>query len=399
MIDGGRSYDLVDTVKRRLAPADSFFSLSASCDGAFPARIADVLRHLSPKLASASERLSEAALSQSPRPFSDPRLPLPHPLDFEWRFTNVSIDCLLRRMNEIAGHRGKLLFVCTPAVALRAFDVNNPRQLIYASRLDDPVTASLQEVCSGRMEFVEVRDDLSSVGAAAALVDPPWYDDIALPLVTQALRGLQEGGGLLMGIPDRLSNCSSAKMLSCIASDAKPFGMECAQLLSGKLRYETPFFELNTLRHLGLRSVHPQWRTGRAVFGRRARTPIPHHRFPVDEGWREVGDGGWRMRLRRCDNKSAGSGLIRFDIRESVSRVATRAPAEECWTVGNRMGFAAPRFAAALSDAPHTTAVREIAEVERKEARSLVTDQEKPEKALEKQSFMLTVRLDPIFSV
>jgi hypothetical protein len=342
--------ELVDTVKRRLATTDSFSSLTASCDGAFPARIADVLLHLSPKMATASERLSEAARSHSLRPFSDPRLPLPHPLDFEWRFSNLSIDELLRRLNIIAGPRGKLLFVCTPAVALRAFDMNNPRPLTYASRLDDPVTAKLKEVCGERMEFVEVRNDLSTVGAAAALVDPPWYDDIALPLVTQALRGLEEGGGLLIAIPDRLTGCSSAPMLTSIAADAKPFGMERAQILVGKLRYETPFFELSTLRHLGLRSVHPQWRTGRTVFGRRTRTPIPYHRFPVDGGWREVGDSSWRMRLRRRDNKQPpGSGTIPLHVRGSVSRAATRAHVEECWTVGNRVACASVAATSALT--------------------------------------------------
>jgi hypothetical protein len=120
MIDSRASCDLVDTVKRQLATVGSFSSLTASCDGAFPARIADVLLHLSPKIAIASDRLSEVARSQPLRPFSDPRLPLPHPLDFEWRFSNVTNDELLCRLSATAGLRGKLLFVCTPAVALRA---------------------------------------------------------------------------------------------------------------------------------------------------------------------------------------------------------------------------------------------------------------------------------------
>src|SRR5262249_48865367 len=161
---------------------------------------------------------------------------------------------------------GKLLFVCTPAVVLQAFDSGNPRQLIYASRTDDAVTRRLKEICSENVKFIDVRDDLSGIAAAAALVDPPWYDDIALPLVTQALRGVKEGGGLLVAIPDRLSGCSSATMLRSITTDPTPFGIECAQQVAGKLRYETPYFELNTLRCLGLRAVHPQWRTGRVVF-------------------------------------------------------------------------------------------------------------------------------------
>lgn len=394
MIDSSDACDLVDTVRRQLSSADSFFSLTASCDGAFPARIADVLVHLSPKMATASERLSEAGRSPPFRPFSDPRLPLPHPLDFEWRFSNVSIDELLCRLNAIAGPRGKLLFVCTPAVALRAFDANNPRRLIYASRLDDPVTAHLKEVCGDGIEFVEVRDDLSFVSAAAALVDPPWYDDIALPLITQALRGLKEGGGLLIGMPDRLSGCSSAPILTSITTDAKPFGMECTHMLSGKLRYETPFFELNTLRHLGLLFVHPQWRTGRVAFGRRTLTSIPDYRFPVDRGWREVGDSSWRMRLRLLGNaQHSESGTIRFDVRRSISRFATCGQAEECWTVGNRVGYASV-VAVSGPEQPRgsaSAAVREIAEVEQREVRHLVTDQEGPENVMENPQIMLSV--------
>jgi hypothetical protein len=403
MIDGCNSGDLLEMVRRQLASANSFSSLTASCDGAFPAKIAEALYHLSPKMASACERLAEADRPHPLRPFSDRRLPLPHPLDFEWRFSNATIDELLRRLNSIAGPRGKLLFVCTPAVALRAADTNNPRRLVYASRMDDPVTLSLWRACRDRMQFIEVRDDLSHVGAAAALVDSPWYDDIALPLVTQALRGLEHGGGLLVGIPDRLSGCNSAPMLSSIATDPSVFGIECARALPGKLRYETPYFELNTLRRLGLYSVHPQWRTGRVVFGRRAQNPIPQHRFPGDGSWCEVGEGSWRVRLRRRENDQwVGSDLVRFDIRESISRRGMGENAEEYWTVGNRVAYVSVRSGpgpAVRPKAPEASTLREIAQIELNEARRLVAYRELPKNVLENPQVALCIREPPIYSV
>jgi hypothetical protein len=402
MTDGCNSSDLLATVKRQLASVNSFSSLTAACDGAFPTKVAEALHHLAPKMSAACERLAEADRPHQVRPFSDVRLPLPHPLDFEWRYSNATVDELLRRLNFTAGPSGKLLLVCTPALALRAVDTKNPRRLIYASRMDDPVTVSLKEACRDRMEFIEVRDDLSHVRAAAALVDPPWYDDIALPLVTQAVRGLEEGGGLLVGIPDRLSGCSSAPILSSIATDARIFGIECARPLPGKLRYETPYFELNTLRRLGLRSVHPQWRTGRAVFGRKACNPIPKYRFPADGSWFEVSDRGWRVRLRRRTNDQfAGWGPIQFDIRESVSRRGTGPPAEECWTVGNRVAYAlasSGHSVAASHRPPETSLLREIAEIELDEARQLVGYGERPKNVLEKYQSAICMGETPIYS-
>jgi hypothetical protein len=393
MTDCRRFGELLEMVKRRLASANSFTSLTALCDGAFPATVAEALRQLSPKIPSAYERLAEAEQSYHLRPFSDRRLPLPHPLDFEWRFSNASIDLLLRKLNSIAGARGKLLFVCAPAVALRAFDAKNPRRLIYASRMDDPVTASLMEVCGDRMEFVEVRDDLSRVDAAAALVDPPWYDDIALPLVTQALRGLEEGGGLLIGVPDRFSGCSSARMLSSMAADARPFGLEGAYLLAGKLRYETPYFELNTLRSLGLHSVHPQWRTGQLVFGRRTRNPVPTHSFPRDNNWGEVRAGGWRARLRRRSGyHSLGCHPILLNIRHSVSRFGTHSGSEECWTVGNRVAYAP------FASGPAAYAIHEIAQLELGEIQVLVADREEAKNAMENRQIMLPAKGHAIYS-
>jgi|ERR1700754_2277911 len=334
------SADLLQVVERQLATTSTFSSLTASCDGAFPARIADVLKHLSPKLALASERLVEAGQTHFARPFCDSRLPLPHPLDFEWRFSNTTIDQLLGRLSSVCDPQDKVLLVCTPAVALRAFDSDRFRHLIYASRMDDPVTASLKEICDERVQFVDVRDDLSRIGATGAIVDPPWYDDIALPLVTQTLRGLAQSGALLVCFPDRLSGCSSASMLSKIVRDSKAFGLEHLRLLGDKLRYETPFFELSALRDQGLYSVHPQWRTGRLAFGRRTLNEIPMHRFPAGEDWSEIGEGGWRMRLRQPPTNLVGSDKARFNVRRSISRVSTGAGDEQCWTVGNRVAYA-----------------------------------------------------------
>lgn len=333
--------DLLETVKSQLSFANSFSLLTAFCDGAFPASIVDVLRQLSSKISTASERLAEVGRHHPLRPFSDQRLPVPHPLDFEWRYSNASADELLRKLNAIAGPGGRLLFVCTPTVALRAVDAENSRDVIYASRADDAVTASLKEVCSDRMEFIEVRDDLSWIGAAAALVDPPWYDDIALPLVTQAVVGLEDGGGVLIGVPDRLTGCSSAPLLSSIDADSRPFGLEYAQLLAGKLRYETPYFELNTLHRLGLYSVHPRWRTGRVAFARKTRNSIPRYSFPESGMWSEIGGGASRMRFRVPTNgEFVSSGPFRFNVRETISRVPARSHSEVGWTAGNRVACA-----------------------------------------------------------
>jgi hypothetical protein len=244
------------------------------------------------------------------------------------------------------------------------------------------------------MEFVEVRENISFVGADAAVVDPPWYDDIALPLVTETLRGLREGGGLLVGIPDRLTGCGSAQMLSSIAAEAKPFGMDCTKLVPGKFRYETPFFELNTLQNLGLRSVHPQWRTGRVAFGRKTRDSIPKYGFPADEGWREISVNGWRVRLRRAGNveKRTVSGTIPIDVRKSVSRQSARGKVEECWTVGNRVAYA-PVF-----NCPSAAAIHQIAEVEHSEVRRLIGDSEGPEIVTDKQNVLLTAIWHAIYS-
>jgi hypothetical protein len=399
-MDEPTSPDLVDTVQRKLTTVDSFSSLTASCEGAFPAKIVEVLHHLSPKITAASERLSEAARYERRRPFSDPRLPLPHPLDFEWRFSNASIDKLLNRMNEIAGVTDKLLFVCTPAAALRAFDLVNSRRLIYASRLDDPVTESLKIACSERMEFVEVRDDLSWIGASAALVDPPWYDDIALPLVGQALQGLKQGGGVFVCIPDRLSGCSAAPMLSSIVENSAPFGLNRAYLAPGKLRYETPYFEINTLHHLGLFSVHPQWRTGQVAFGRKTGASLGAYDFPVESKWREIGNGrGWRARFRQPARAQVSTcGAMGFDVRKTISRTGGDVQLAEGWTVGNRVTSTASHISTIEFDHPAAATIRQIADVEHREAQRFI-DQEAPKFAMEKWPIMLPVRKRAIYSV
>src|ERR1700722_7525975 len=144
----------------------SFPYLTTRCRGAYPMAIVEMLTHLSAK--SQFERRAKVLLRDARKrarhkPLTDAALPLPHPLDHEWRFTRLSAEWLLSRATEKL-NRGTLLLVCTPTILRLLCRSPRPFRVVFASRPDDPVTITLRKLIED-VEFVDIRGDLKNIGA------------------------------------------------------------------------------------------------------------------------------------------------------------------------------------------------------------------------------------------
>ncbi|WP_431205528.1 hypothetical protein ACQ86E_11795 [Bradyrhizobium betae] len=282
---------------------------------------------------------------------------------------------------------GVLLLAGTPALALRALDTGFPKSFVYASKSDDPVTSRLQQLANGNIHFVDIRDNLRAVQASVAIVDPPWYDDIALPLVTHALRGVKLGGAILIGVPDRLSGCHWAELLTSIADNPLPFGLAHARISNCELRYETPLFELNTLVRLGIGSAHPQWRTGRLAFARKTSAFMPIHSFPPLD-WREVRGANCRLRFRGELEGASRTFVTPFGVRDTVSRSSDWVRTDVYWTAGNRVAYVAGQREGDVGQ-PLNTVLDQLEKAEIAEARKLLNVQEDGKNVMDKVQIRL----------
>ena len=324
-----------------LAPhAATFAALSAQCAGAWPGEVARILGELrrSGRVAHAdADRLAASAATPPslPAPLHDRRLPLAHPLDFDWRFAVGSADALLAAVDRLMPHARNLLLVCAPTVAVRAAEWGDRWGVTLAGRPFDPVAAASTRAAEGAIRFVDLAGDMAAVRADAAIVDPPWYDDIAMPLLGKALAGLSVGGLLLACRPDRLTGASAADLLAGIEAQADTLGLSGAVQLPTALRYETPLFELNALRALGLAGTHPRWRTGRVVAATKARLGCALGDVAPGE-WLEASSGPghkWDHDTGPCGKPAASLGGC---VVPSVSRGHPARVEAALWTSGNR---------------------------------------------------------------
>jgi hypothetical protein len=320
-------------IARGIDAGADFPTLCRNADGASPISIASALSTLNGSIAlreRAMQLSADVATDFDQRPELDRRLPVPHPLDFDWRFSSATAEDLAARVTRSAGEFGRILLVGVPTVLLALCDAETRADIIFASRREDPVTQALRRIAPSTVKFVSIGDDLSDIAADASLVDPPWYDDIATPMILAAAQGTDVGGTIHVAAPDRLTGLSAAPLLTKLPTSSAQFGLLDAEP-SVQLRYDMPPFERLALGRVGINNVPPTWRTGRLFRCRRIDDLVRPVAIP-DYGWTEVGTAEARVWLRPRDK----SRPFRLETSTSISRLDPERVSASVWTSGHR---------------------------------------------------------------
>jgi hypothetical protein len=271
-------------------------------------------------------------------------LPLPHPLDFEWRFTADSSRVLLDLASDLAPAGGPILLFGTPGIALEALSLPTEHPLMFLGE-DNAVTRRLAAVNAAGgapLQIFRCAEGLPSIRAAAVILDPPWYMDFVRPMMAAAAASIQTGGFLLASLPPEGVRAGATEDRRRVLRLASRLGLELIAEPSLAVRYDTPFFEANALAAAGLRVIHP-WRCGDLVIFRK-RTELPRSVSTASirkARWSEVEIGRMRLFVRR--DLPTGTGhhglipLVKGDVLPSVSRRDPRRRLASIWTTGNRL--------------------------------------------------------------
>ncbi|MGF0524142.1 hypothetical protein ACQEDT_21730 [Agrobacterium pusense] len=340
------SEQLQDLVHSHLQSVETFADLSEICLGAWPGDVMQALATISASDTVFSTRV-EALMSSVKTPYSGgdlPRtvLPAEHPLDFDWRFHPETSEMLLDRVVEGLRHDEKMLLVCVPSVALLAHERGIGHQVVVASRTGDPIIEALRSNAP-TLNFIDI-SQIGSILSARLLIDPPWYDDIALPLLSAALSGVKVGSNVWVCGPDHFTRPSAANYLLDENSVKKKLGIaKLGKDMDDRVRYRTPPFEMRTLASLGLRNISHSWRTGLARSYRKVRDV----RVEVPRGhanrWQEISEGPSRIWLRRdlADETGAHEKIV---VSPSVSRTNPLQNSACVWTSNNTVVTGASRL-------------------------------------------------------
>ncbi len=321
---------LSDIVAREADGATDFAALTEACEGAWPEHIRDVLAQRDDEDA---KRLMASVAAPSRRIASDRRLPLPHPLDADWRFTRETAGRVLDLILNTTPATSDVLLIAMPTVALAAHDRGLSHRIVVASRDHDPVDDALK-VAMPSCRFARLRE-LPPAAFATVAIDPPWYDDVATPLIETGFGAIDTGGQMFICAPDRLTRTSAAHRLSALTTNPEALGFSNAETIT-RLRYATPFFEMRCLEALGLTNVSPSWRTGFLLTCTPAerRLTRPRSCAPIVAEWQELLHGPIRIWIRSRPAPDTGA-TVTVTVGRSISRTDPTRDIAGLWTSGN----------------------------------------------------------------
>jgi len=271
-------------------------------------------------------------------------LPLPHPLDFEWRFAPDSARALLNLAADLTAVDGELLLFGTPGLAVEALTLPIDRRLTFLAEsncVTDRICA-LNSATGSPLSIAFCGGGMSGEIADAVLLDPPWYMDFVRPMLTAAAHACRVGGVVLVSLPPLGTRPGAEADRTAVIDFCRYLGLNSIQQVAQTIRYETPFFERNALAAAGIYPP-PHWRRGDLFIFRKIQTQIGPA-FVVGtraRKWTEVTIDRMRLFIRAGDEARSGglslTSLVEGDILPTVSRRDPRRRLAQVWTSGNRI--------------------------------------------------------------
>lgn len=253
-------------------------SICRSCKGAFPS---DVLSAIGRLGTPARIALVNELLPGAPDSHSLSRLfPEPHPVDFEWRFNE---ETALSVAKYVSGIGGRVACLGTPTVYRHLAAQGADSVLVDRNPF---LPRYLSESSSNRVVTADLRFRASTCGIGkfdVIVLDAPWYLEYVKTWLLRALELANKGATIILTLfPElihpsgRQERANLVRLLKCLGSSSN--------FTTGAV-YETPLFETETLRALGLPPL-PRWRTAELVVVRLS-FPIPMFQVtpPKEDRW------------------------------------------------------------------------------------------------------------------
>jgi hypothetical protein len=269
---------------------------------------------------------------------TDRPLVVPHPLDFDWRFTRTTVDVIWETICELASPPARIALLGTPSLALVARPSSIgavtlfERNPTHYRSLSDGITFTPCDV---------LRDPIPSAGNGVVVADPPWYEAETIGFLWTAATLSETRAHVLLSLPPVETRPGITEERERIAAAAAEFGLALDRLTEGVLRYRTPFFEANAMHAAGA-SMPQDWRLGDLAVFRRTETACgPRPILGPEPTWAERSLGLTRFKLRETTATGFASpvliSIVPGDILPSVSRRDPRRKNASVWTSGNRI--------------------------------------------------------------
>ncbi len=272
----------------------------------------------------------------------DPRLPMPHPLDYDWRFSRSTLRDLADEV--IPRDAERLTLLGAPSLWMILLGRARPRhvRLLDANPQMLEVARALNAV--EQVSVVDLlKDDVPLFLSDVVVADPPWYPEVLVSFLWVGSFLLRTNGLLFLSIPPKGTRSSVQRELEELIGLMNSLGLTLRSISPGALRYVSPPFERAALRAVGLAPYVPSdWRRGDLLVLQRTGDLVASRPVLRNRRWTERIIGGVRIQI---DDAAPQDGipdprlisLLDNDVLPSVSRRDARRAGARVWTSGNRI--------------------------------------------------------------
>ncbi|MER7609744.1 hypothetical protein [Nocardioides sp. NPDC127503] len=340
-------------IRRHSQEVSTLEGLVRVCQGAYPTMVQSIAQRLmmSEPGAMRPNVLLQSSSSTGDLAAAASRLPLPHPLDFEWRFSTTGCRAIGDFLEAAARPGEAVALLGTPGLAEHFARLNVGGMPTLFERRDE-ACAALESISSLEV----VRGSLHETSHAhagrfaAAVADPPWYREISEVFLLQAARLLIPGGVLLFCAPALATRPGLPGERAHLTAVALAAGLVLERVEPSQIQYESPPFEIAALAAAGMPRFDCGWRHCDLLQFRRMPTETDSspaqpngHRENLTE-WREVQVGRGRIRIDLSPASTAESSegpllasVVPGDVLDSVSNRDPRRVGVNVWTTTNRV--------------------------------------------------------------
>ena len=173
------------------------------------------------------------------------KLPVPHPLDFDWRFTPDTINDLLRRMDGLDLTAHGFCFLGAPTLFRASVErcITKPFYLLDGSQ----ASAHALQGVRGRIFVIDLLTErLPDLRVGVVVTDPPWYEEYIRAFLWAAAQLVELGGSVLLSFPPVGTRPHIEGEWRRTQSFARRLGLTLREK-SLSLKYVSPPFEQNAL--------------------------------------------------------------------------------------------------------------------------------------------------------
>jgi hypothetical protein len=332
----------------------NFNSLLESLPSVYPSVVYESVRRLTAAgtfnnqdfvLTSEAPWPNEAAREQSSNHQHRIILPVPHPLDYDWRFGVSAVNYLLETCLELTGPDEMIALLGTPSVLRTAIESSYPRRMALLDANRSVVNCLSQAASDTQVVLCDVvKDTLPLIEASAIIVDPPWYEEHMVGFLWAASQLCLQGGHVMVSIPPVGTRPGIERDRESLFNWARQLGLRLLRTEAAILPYCSPLFEINALKAEGLCGILEDWRRGDlSIFVKDAQVMSPRPLPPSasEDRWVEESLDGVKVRVRPWNSSEFEDPtlltIVGGDILPSASRRDDRRALVDVWTSGNRV--------------------------------------------------------------